>query len=112
MKLSKVIEDLRAVGLSEKRIAELVDTSQPTIHRIRTGESSDTSYRVGKALEKLHKAHYPPEGYTTPPEPVERRSGQDRRQSGCRRADQSPGRRQGDDRRAAADRRREETDAA
>lgn len=53
MSLAEIVRDLLALGLSEKRLAELAGTSQPTIHRIKKGES-DPPDSVGQALRTLH----------------------------------------------------------
>lgn len=39
----KIIEDISAFGLTDKAIADSVDSTQPTIWRIRTGETQDCS---------------------------------------------------------------------
>lgn len=39
-------------GYSEDRIAKVVGTSQPTIHRIKCG--SGTTYEIGKRIENLY----------------------------------------------------------
>ena len=41
-------------GFSEMKIAKLVDTSQPTINRIKNG--SKTTYELGKRIEALYES--------------------------------------------------------
>lgn len=54
MDAKEVIDQLKALGLTEYAIAKRLGTvSQSTINRIATGESSDTSYRVWRALSDL-----------------------------------------------------------
>lgn len=50
--VSKMIGELLSVGMTEQSIAEEVQTSQPTIHRIKTG--SNCKYELGKRIEVLH----------------------------------------------------------
>lgn len=56
MDIQEIVSDLIESGLSEGAIAEMIgEVSQPTIHRIKTGETKNTSFRVGSALVDLHK---------------------------------------------------------
>jgi predicted transcriptional regulator len=54
MDAKEVIDQLKALGLSEYEIAKrLPDVSQSTINRIATGKSANPSYRVWRALSAL-----------------------------------------------------------
>jgi transcriptional regulator with XRE-family HTH domain len=50
--LKKAIEELVASGLSEADIADRVDTSQPTINRIRN-EKQNASFDLGRRILAL-----------------------------------------------------------
>jgi len=52
-----MVEFLVSVEGSEQKVAELVKTSQPTIHRIRKG--GGTTYEIGKGLEGLYLSKQP-----------------------------------------------------
>ena len=65
MNWTKIIEDLRAWGLSETDIAELAHTTQPTINRIKRrrqrvewemGERLLTLHRICAAIQTIKKA--------------------------------------------------------
>jgi predicted transcriptional regulator len=45
---------LKGMDHSEQSLAKLVGTSQPTIHRIRTGRTKNPGYTVGVAIENLY----------------------------------------------------------
>lgn len=54
MDAKQVIDELKALGLSEYEIAKRVKTvSQSTVNRIATGETTDPSYRVWRELSDL-----------------------------------------------------------
>ncbi|PUB87043.1 MAG: hypothetical protein DBP02_02015 [gamma proteobacterium symbiont of Ctena orbiculata] len=56
MDIQEIVSDLIESGLSEGAIAEMIgEVSQPTIHRIKTGEIKNTSYKIGSALVALHE---------------------------------------------------------
>jgi predicted transcriptional regulator len=52
--LPRLIEELLATGLSEADIARLVESSQPTINRIRNGHIKDPKYSLAEALKRVH----------------------------------------------------------
>lgn len=45
---------LKPKGMSEAKLAELAGTSQSTIHRIKTGETTNPGWETGQALILLH----------------------------------------------------------
>ena len=47
---SLAIQDLISAGYTEAQIAKRVGTTQPTIHYLKTGASSDVKYRLGVRL--------------------------------------------------------------
>ena len=49
-----IITDLTGAGYSEAKIAERVDTTQPTINRLKLGRQATVRYEVGAKLKKLH----------------------------------------------------------
>ena len=62
MNIQKIIEDLAASGLSQKKIAEMVKDrgvacTQPRIHRALHG--ADPGYEVGRVLVELHHDLFP-----------------------------------------------------
>jgi len=68
-----LIDMLHAVlksGMTEKDVAARVKCSQPTIHRIKHGASTD--YDKGKVIETLYRERCPvgPEPAPSPAEPV------------------------------------------
>lgn len=54
MDFKNIVSQLIDCGFSEKSIAEDVGTSQPTIHRLKTGQYDDPKYSVAKKLIDLH----------------------------------------------------------
>jgi predicted transcriptional regulator len=52
--VSDLLSELNQAGLSDAEIARLVDSTQATIQRVRTGQHADTRYTLGKAIEFLH----------------------------------------------------------
>jgi predicted transcriptional regulator len=56
--LQKIVIKLIAAGTTEKDLAEKVGCSQPTIHRIKSGDITDPSYSTGKALENLYRTRF------------------------------------------------------
>ena len=53
----EIIEDLVASGLTESEIAARVESTQPSINRIRRGKQNP-SYALGDALRKLRDLIY------------------------------------------------------
>jgi len=53
--LKTTIEELISSGLTEQAIADAVGSTQPTINRIRTGETEDPKHSLGRSLERLHQ---------------------------------------------------------
>ena len=54
MSLAKIVQALLGSGLTEQQLADLVGTSQSSIHRIKKG-AIDPPDSVGQALRALHK---------------------------------------------------------
>lgn len=50
-----VKEILERGGLSEVELAKRVQTSQPTINRIKNGQSANIRHALGESLRALHK---------------------------------------------------------
>lgn len=50
----QIINDLIKVGETETSIAKAVDSSQPAIHRYKTGFSDDPAHMLGERLIDLH----------------------------------------------------------
>lgn len=50
---SEAIAHLKKAGMTEKAIAESVNSTQPTINKICSGSLKETSYSLGKALVDL-----------------------------------------------------------
>lgn len=57
IELADMVEFLVSKVGSEQKIAEVVKTSQPTIHRIRHG--GGTTWEIGKSLEGLYLSKQP-----------------------------------------------------
>ena len=56
MTLKEMISNILTVSpWTEQGIANRIGCSQPTVHRIKTGETKDTSHSVGVNIEALHK---------------------------------------------------------
>lgn len=53
--MQDLVNDLLNTGLTEKELGDLVGLSQAQIHRLKTGESKDTSYTAGTKLHDLHQ---------------------------------------------------------
>ena len=53
--LKQLVEEIHAAGLSEAEIAKRCETSQPTIHRIRTGKTGDTRSSIADRVRALHR---------------------------------------------------------
>lgn len=51
-----VSEVLAAYDMSEAKLAKHINVSQPTIHRIKTGQVRDPGYSIGQAIIELHQA--------------------------------------------------------
>jgi len=58
MNWKKIIQDIVDSGMSEKDIAEIAHTTQPTINRIKSGFVSEPRYEVGAILVKLHSERF------------------------------------------------------
>lgn len=55
MNIQTAIHQLIEAGLSEGRIAkEVGNTTQPTIHRIKTGNIKNTSFEIGTRILQVH----------------------------------------------------------
>jgi transcriptional regulator with XRE-family HTH domain len=54
MTVQEMIAALLGTGLSQKAIADLAGTTQPTIHRAAKG--AGVLYETGKAIERLYEA--------------------------------------------------------
>ncbi|KSW28435.1 MULTISPECIES: hypothetical protein [unclassified Pseudomonas] len=52
MTVQKMIAALLATGLSQKALAELAGTTQPTIHRAAKG--AGVRYETGKEIERIY----------------------------------------------------------
>jgi predicted transcriptional regulator len=61
MEVSRMLNDLVDSGLSEGEIATRVGSTQPTVHRIKSGKTADPHYQVGKAIERLYRDRFPNE---------------------------------------------------
>lgn len=55
MSVQSLLADLYAAGLSDNQVATEVQSTQPTIFRLRTGAAADCRYQLGKAIEQLHR---------------------------------------------------------
>jgi predicted transcriptional regulator len=53
MTLAQMIEALQQQGLSQQEIAQLVECSQPTIHRVSKG--ADPGWKRGNRIEALYR---------------------------------------------------------
>lgn len=60
MKLQRVVKDLIETGLTEGELATKAGVTQPTINRIRTGETRNPGFALGTALLALHKERVKP----------------------------------------------------
>lgn len=57
MNFSKIIKEVLAGHqMSESDLARELGISQPSVHRLKTGETKEPSYRIGAKLVDLHKA--------------------------------------------------------
>lgn len=56
----KIVEEICASGLTEQQIAEKTGVSQPTINRLRRGQTSDPKSSVADALRDLHRERLTP----------------------------------------------------
>ncbi|MCG7932086.1 MAG: hypothetical protein ABW119_22575 [Candidatus Thiodiazotropha lotti] len=54
--MQTIVTDLIETGMSEADLAEMIgNVSQPTIHRIKTGEIKNPRWLLGNSLVELHK---------------------------------------------------------
>lgn len=53
MTIQEMLADLKALGFSQREIADAVGTTQPTIHRATKG--AGVIYETGKAIEVMHQ---------------------------------------------------------
>lgn len=53
MTLAEMVAELQKTGLTQQDIAELVDCSQPTIHRVSKG--ADPGWERGNRIEALYR---------------------------------------------------------
>lgn len=56
--LQKIIKHLLEAGFTEKDLADRAGCSQPTINRIKKGDTTDPAYSVGSALQAMHTEHF------------------------------------------------------
>lgn len=54
MNWKKIIEEIKEKGYNEKEIAEIVDSTQPTINRLKNGLIKEPLYTLGIRLINLH----------------------------------------------------------
>ena len=59
---TEIISHLQQVGLSQAQIAEKIGCSQPTVHRLYSGDTRDPGFSVGSNLIRLAKQN----GYLLP----------------------------------------------
>ena len=57
----KIIKDLILIGETEASIASAVDSSQPAIHRYKSGEANEPGHALGERLLALHERLVSPE---------------------------------------------------
>jgi predicted GIY-YIG superfamily endonuclease len=50
-----IISDIIAASYTEKQIAEVAKVSQPTIHKLKSGQQKSAKHAVGELLLKLHR---------------------------------------------------------
>ena len=51
---TKLLDDLKAAGMSDQSIALAVETSQPNITRLRNGDVVQPLYAMGQRIVDLH----------------------------------------------------------
>lgn len=51
---------LDSYGYSEADLAKVLDISQPTVHRIKTGQSKNPGFFTGKRLQDLYESRPSP----------------------------------------------------
>jgi DNA-binding XRE family transcriptional regulator len=51
---SMVAEVLSAYGYTEAQLAKVLEVSQPTVHRIKTGEVKDPGFATGRRIVEIH----------------------------------------------------------
>lgn len=49
-----VAEILSAYGYKEAQLAKVLGVSQPTVHRLKTGEIKDPGFGLGRRIVELH----------------------------------------------------------
>lgn len=50
---SELIKQLISIGYTEESIADHVQTTQPTIHYLKTGKTQEAKYSTGAAIIRL-----------------------------------------------------------
>jgi transcriptional regulator with XRE-family HTH domain len=53
----RLLRELKEAGVTQTQIAELAEVSQGTVSDLATGRREETSYRLGKVIERLHDTH-------------------------------------------------------
>lgn len=57
MNIQQALEELISAGFSQRKIGDAVGTSQPTIHRLLTGQTQRIDYELGLSILKLYAEH-------------------------------------------------------
>jgi len=51
--IQEMIVEILSSGMTEAELARLSNTTQPSIHRMKKGETKDPGYTTGKAIESI-----------------------------------------------------------
>lgn len=57
--LDRLLAELNAAGMSDAAIATACQSTQPTIHRIRTGKTVNPGFVLGERIKALHGERCP-----------------------------------------------------
>lgn len=52
---AKLLSEIKEVGLTDMAIAEVIGTSQPSVTRLRNGQTKEPGYSIGTAILRLHR---------------------------------------------------------
>ncbi|PCI54195.1 MAG: hypothetical protein COB36_10925 [Alphaproteobacteria bacterium] len=54
--IQEMINTILNSGLTEPELAKMANTTQPSINRMKRGETADPGYSVGKTIENIYMA--------------------------------------------------------
>jgi len=54
--IQEMVSEILDSGYTEGELAKLVNTTQPSINRLKKGITPDPGYAVGRAIESVHES--------------------------------------------------------